>query len=365
MHKRLNSLFGDEAVSLVKELDMGVEHRTTWESWEKDSTGNSKLRIEVTSSEGRLKEVKVREIIDGKHMITKFDSSYKLLEQESYPKDDYYTIAAERHRRDLPGFLRSIISTHNISESAIEVFFPLFMREAEHAEKKEMKKPAPRVFTQMVKIKEGRPDNFSINVPREVADTMGLRGGKQVTWTAEGKSIILTPLEGIHYPVEIVKESGKKHPGSSITLPAELVISMKWKPHTYIDWLAEGEKLELKQAEGAPRDVSKLQFLRDNESYFIDIPMRVSEHRHLKSGMRGECFADGEKLIMELKDYYPDITWIHQQHGPYVDQVSVSIPKNLTDMVGMKKGMELGFRINEKGQLVITPMIPELPKRLD
>jgi bifunctional DNA-binding transcriptional regulator/antitoxin component of YhaV-PrlF toxin-antitoxin module len=364
MHKRVNSLFGDEAVHSIKESDMGGEHKTLWESLEKDSAGNSKLRIEVTSRECRLKEVKVREMIDGKPIMTKFDSSYKLWGGEASPNEDYARVA-ERHRQNIPDFLRSIISAHNISESPIEVFFPLFMREAGHAEKKELKKPAPRVFTQMVKIQEHQPDSFSINFPTEVADTMGLKGGRQVAWTAEGKSIILTPLEGIHYSVEVRKQGGEKHPEFSIALPAELVISMKWKPQIYMDWSVEGEKLELKPAEGAPRDATKLQLHKYDETYSIDIPTRLFEHRHLKPGMRGEWFADGEKLIVELKDDYPDITRISQPYGRYVGGVYVSIPKNLTDTVGLKKGMEVGFRINEKGQLVITPKKSELLKRLD
>jgi hypothetical protein len=361
MEKRAYSLFGDEAVRFVKESDLRGEHKTIWESWEKDSAGNSRLHIEVTSREGRLKEVKIREMIDGKPIMTKFDSSYKLWDGEVPPNEDYAKVA-ERHRRSLPEFLRSIISGHNISESPIEVFFPLFMREAGHAEKKELEKPTPRVFTQMVKIQENRPGNFSIDFPKEVADAMKLNGGRQAAWTRDEKSLVLTPLEGIHYPVEVIMRSSGNHTYFSMALPEELLISMKWKPEMYLEWL-EGEKLELKPAEGAPRDATKLQ--RYSGTYRIDIPTRVYEHRHLKQKMRGEWFADGEKLSVELRDDYPHITKISEKYRPYSDDIYSHIPKDISEALGLKKYMSLSFRINEKGQLVITPRRSELPKRLD
>ncbi|NYZ76490.1 hypothetical protein H0N98_04530 [Candidatus Micrarchaeota archaeon] len=462
MQKKVNTVFGEETVRLVKKIDAGEEQHTFWNDGGNESA-KSKLRIEVISQEKRLKEVKVSEVINEKVWTTRFDPSYRMHGWEVAFKSEIYKKLAERHRQNLPEFVRSITQLQNLSESPKEVFFPHFLREGRNAETESLKKPAPRVFTQMVKIQETYPDNFSINFPKEVVDTMGLKGGKQAAWTAEGKSAVFTPLEGVHYRAMVLKL------GTSfgVTIPTELMISMKLKQDMQCEWTVEGNsllltplesfhrtvklgfvngldvtvpkelvrlkkltkgmvmqwsvegesKLSLKPTESASPNTVKLRYSNINNEYSVGIPTKIvnsaglvrgmcctwtgetdklilevhggkaelgaedmsfidqtkiiqaggsshiivipnsmSKSLHLKPGMRGEWFADGEKMSLKMAEDYPGISKIMQRVRDYGEQLSSAIPKNIAQKVGFKAGNVTTFRINEDGKLLITPV---------
>jgi bifunctional DNA-binding transcriptional regulator/antitoxin component of YhaV-PrlF toxin-antitoxin module len=351
MQKLANSVFGNEAMRFVKESDIGGEHIALWESWKKDDEGNSKLRLQVTSSGGRLKEVRITEMVDGKALVTRFDSSYKLHGWEPLFKNEAYEKLAEQQRRDIPEFLRSIIPAHDIRESPKEVFYPYFLKD-EPPQKKEFK-PAPRVFKETGKITSQGPGTLTLCFPEEVADKMGLRGGVQGAWAKEGESLILTPLEGVHYPVKISRESLSL----SATIPQEMVLSMKLEQGMRMELSHEGEKIEVKEAEGAPRRTRRIRFLKESNNFRITIPERIAQNMNLNVDRHGEWFSDGEKLSLELVDNAPFIMKIQQKWYPYTTNANSIIPQELADSLGLEKDMRVSFRINDKGQLVISPVV--------
>ncbi|NYZ79267.1 hypothetical protein H0N99_03915 [Candidatus Micrarchaeota archaeon] len=347
MEKKVNSVFGEDGVRLVKKLDAGEEQHTFWENRGAVSD-NGKLRIEVISRDGKLKEVKVSEIINEKVWTTRFGPSYKLRGWEPAFKSEAYERLAERHRQSIPEFIRDITKIQNLSESPKEVFFPHFLSEGRDAGV-EKQKPAPQVFTKMVRIQQ--PCSLLINFPKEVVDAMGLEGGKHTVWTEMGKSAVITPLEGVHYRAMVLKLGNTSF---GVTIPTELITSMKLKRGDYLQWSFKDGLIESKPVEKASMNATRIQ--KSRKTYLIVIPQETSENAHLKIGMNGEWFADGERMYLKMADDYPRIHRLMEKARKYDEEVSSVIPKDIAQKIGLKAKTVVGFKINEDGKLLVTSL---------
>jgi antitoxin component of MazEF toxin-antitoxin module len=348
MEKKVNSVFGEDGVHLVKKLDVGEEQHTFWENRGAVSD-NGKLRIEVISRDRKLKEVKISETINKGVWTTRFGPSYNPRGWEPAFKSEVYERLAEKHRKSIPEFVRSITKIQDLSESPKEVFFPHFLSEGRDAGV-EKQKPAPQLFTKMVRIHRTGPYSLTVNFPNEVVDAMGLEGGKHTAWTKMGKSAVITPLEGVHYNATLIKNGTS----AVVVVPPELMTSMKLKRGNYLQWSYRDGVIESKPVEKAAMNAMKIHEM--GGSHVVDIPAKIFENAHLKIGMKGEWFADGEKMYLKMAEDYPRIRQLMETARKYSDQVSSVIPNSIAQKIGLKVKTIVGFRINEEGKLLVTPL---------
>jgi antitoxin component of MazEF toxin-antitoxin module len=283
--------------------------------------------------------------------------------------------------------------------------------------------------------KQGPSPSLGVTIPPELMISMKLSQGMQCEWTAEGNSLILTPLESFHRTVKLnFVDSVRNFPFNvNVTIPKELAKSNNLAKVMLMQWSVEGEdKFSLKPVESKSPNVVKLRYDITNNSHHVGIPTKIvksaglvkgmygtwidgtdklllevskrkaelgaedtsfinqtkiqaidnshiivipdeiSKKLHLRPGTRGEWFADGEKLSLELRDDYPYILRVMQKntatsngvYRSYGEEVSLHIPNAISEAIGLNKNTEVGFRIDDEGRLVITPK-PGLPKNLD
>lgn len=98
---------------------------------------------------------------------------------------------------------------------------------------------------------------------------------------------------------------------------------------------------------------------KEHPTIWVHIPLETVERGELR-GKRIELIVEGDELLLKPRDENLHLSMVNEAFIGAYRKISVNIPVGFmpTDMLEDKKlkaGMKIGFRINEKGQLLFIP----------
>ena len=196
----------------------------------------------------------------------------------------------------------------------------------------------PRSFEGTTRIQESPPGVYYIYIPQTIAREMGFKKGNQVRLR----------LEDGHITAELMKEPR--------------YISKIWKKGEILT--IKPELLKIMESEGGDwhlPDAAKVEKMgRKHRSVVITLSPETIEKNNLKEGGQLEQIIHGRELSLKPvpagEEFY--FSKISKICDPYLHSLRINIPKGISDRLDKKswsKGTNVGFEINERGQLAIIP----------
>jgi len=344
MQKQLTNycIFGDEKLSFTGKQELQERTIWTWDSARKDWAGNSALHVRIISDGDLVRRAAITESRGGKSITTEFDSSCNLIRDTRSANNVDYMLLAREHAGEFSMFLERVRTLYQLHSSK-ELFMIRRIRESDETK---ARTPSPQEFSNTAKIVDSL--RIILHPPNNVANAMGFRYGSLGELTVDGKSLVFTPLKKRQYEV-------KTRIGSTsvqVSLPRELVQRKGIYFGTMVEWSQEGPmKLSMRPISEPDKKGFTVSYSQSINVHTVTIPKTFN----LRGGVYGVWSDEGEELVLELSETHRHIVRIRATDKIYCEQFSLSVPKELAEQVGLKKLMEVGFAINGKGQLVITP----------
>jgi antitoxin component of MazEF toxin-antitoxin module len=335
-------IFGDEKLSFTGKQELQERTIWTWESVRKDLAGNNALRVRIISDGDLVRRAAITESRGGKSITTEFDSSCNLIRDTKSANNVNYMLLAREHAGEFSTFLDRVRTLYQLHSSK-ELFM---IRRIRESDEKEAKTLFPQEFSNTAKIVNG--PYVLLHPPNNVANAMGLRHGSLGELTLDGKSLVFTPLKKRQYEV-------KTYMGSTslqVSLPRELVQLKGIYFGTMVEWSQEGPmKLSMRPINEQGKKGLTVSYSQTGNVHNVVIPKTFN----LKGGLYGILTDEGEKLVLELSTTHRHIARISAVDRMYGEEFFLYVPKELAEQMDLKRLMEVGFAINGKGQLVITP----------
>ncbi|NYZ78536.1 hypothetical protein H0N99_00135 [Candidatus Micrarchaeota archaeon] len=281
--------------------------REIWES-QKKCGGESAVRIEVFSHEGKPEHVTVSEIKEGKLFKSEFNSLLDSIAGGTAPAS-----LVEEHRKKLEGFMKSEFFEHAMG-----------MNE-----------------DYSVRVYGTNPTNpgRSINLPTKLVSEMLLKDKMSYKLEegrgSEGDYLLITPLKTTAIQRR-VQEIGNS---LQVPIPEDMLLIAGLKLGDYVEWGRDGSLLSLRKTEVSNPNARKVHKIGD--SIGVTIPKAYAEELEVKKGMYGLWTFDKDeegmlRLWLELSKENPHIMAICTSEVGYVEykkesrkQFHATIPKGM------------------------------------
>ncbi|NYZ78535.1 hypothetical protein H0N99_00130 [Candidatus Micrarchaeota archaeon] len=347
MHKTISDycLFGDERLFFAGKQELPEGTRWSWESTRKDDSNRSLLRAEALCRRDLIQRIQITEFMEGSFITTKFDSSGRLIRDTHFSNNPYYLALTKKHEPKLSAFLKRVRALHHLHTA--EEMFRIRALKSEIEERKKTENPPLQKFSSTAKI-VGMEGYLKIYFPKEVSDAIKFGKNDLGEFTAEGKSLVLTLLKKRQYSVRIIQATTS----TEVTIPEELVRLKDIYADMGVEWSKESPtRFSLRVVKELTEDALKIYYRKVANTYSVVIP----ESFDVRAKLHGVLSDEGDKILLELNDNPRYIIKIGRLNDEYARQFQANIPSELAENTGWRIGIEVSFRINEKGQLIITP----------
>jgi len=357
MHKTVEKscFFGEERVRLKEgfPLKLGEKEKTVWESDTTifDSTLHSKpvLHIEVFSQTGKLQWTEIKEILKNRREIkTRFDDSCNLIKDESLSNDPDYLRLAEQHRKEIPSFLGRVASIQDLSTSARDIFQHYAMKT-----EGQLRQGKPKVTSRSFEGTAIIHKNNSINIPSKAAREIGLEGHRQILWTGSGGYLAFELTGKVRYASRITQDQ--------LIIKHGIAKEFGLKKGMIIQFLANDDgSITLKKAnERLPdaRVIQEHEVRRQGKKTHLTMHVVVPPEIQ-KLGFRDrqvEWIRKGEEIVIKPADNLYLSVIVDVIVGGKWDRFQVNIPKGMPEAKNLKADTVVGFRLNERGKVLIIP----------
>ena len=168
-----------------------------------------------------------------------------------------------------------------------------------------------------------------VYLPKIIATALKLEEKPSCKWEQEGKAWIIIPLEKTTLQSKVLGEASSLQ----VTLPEGVQLACGLKLGDCAEWSREGKRTHLTMHVLVPLEIRRLGF-RD---------------------IQVEWIKRGEEITIKPADnlYISSVT--ETILGGKWSRFHVCIPEGLPEAKNVRVGMEVRFRIDERGRVVITP----------